>query len=129
MYDLVADVERYPEFLPWCLRVRLSHQNTNIIEAEVEVGFKALRERFTSRNTLTPKTRIDVKYLNGPFRYLNNHWIFHPHDKGCEIEFFIDFEFSSKLLQMLIGPIFNESVKIMVRAFERRAASLYGSSA
>jgi coenzyme Q-binding protein COQ10 len=126
MYDLVADVERYPEFLPWCLRVRPSHSSKNVVEAEVEVGFKALREKFTSRNTLVPKTRIEVEYLNGPFRHLNNHWVFHPHAKGCEIEFYIDFEMKSNLLKLVIGPVFNEAVKIMVRAFEKRAKKVYG---
>jgi len=126
MYDLVADVEHYPEFLPWVLRVRPSHRNTNVIEAEVEVGFKAFRESFTSRNTMIPKTSIQVEYLNGPFRYLNNHWVFHKHAKGCEIEFYIDFELKNGLLKLMLGPLFNEAVRIMVRAFEKRARSLYG---
>jgi len=126
MYDLVADIERYPEFLPWCVDVRKVSEKNNVVEAQVAVGFKALRERFTSRNTLTPKSRIEVEYLNGPFRYLNNHWIFHPHAKGCEVEFFIDFEFKSKLLQVVMGPLFNEAVRIMVRAFENRARTIYG---
>lgn len=126
MYDLVADIERYPEFLPWCADVCIVSEKGNVLEAEVAVGFKALRERFTSRNTMTPRSRIEVEYLNGPFRYLNNHWVFHPHAKGCEVEFFIDFEFRSRLLQTLMGPLFNEAVKIMVRAFEARASKIYG---
>ena len=125
MYALVADIERYPEFLPWCIDVRTLSQRGNVLEATMAVGFKALRESFLSRVTLLPKTRIEVEYLNGPFRYLNNHWVFHPHAKGCEIEFFIDFEFRSRMLQLVIGALFNEAVRIMVRSFETRARQLY----
>ena len=126
MYDLVADIERYPEFLLWCVSVVKKSEVGNIIESEMAIGFKALREKFTSRATLFPKERIQVEYLNGPFRYLNNHWVFHEHPRGCEIEFYIDFEFRSRLLQMVIGTLFSEAVRIMVRAFETRASRLYG---
>ncbi len=126
MYDLVADIERYPEFLPWCVSVVKKSEVGNVIESEMAIGFKALREKFTSRATLFPKERIQVEYLNGPFRYLNNHWVFHEHPRGCEIEFYIDFEFRSRLLQMVIGTLFSEAVRIMVRAFETRASRLYG---
>ena len=125
MYALVADVERYPEFLPWCVFLKITHQHDNIIESDMAVGFKALREKFTTRVTLTPPERIEVEYLNGPFRYLNNHWVFHKHAKGCEIEFYIDFEFRSKMLQLIIGTLFGEAVRVMVRAFEMRARALY----
>lgn len=125
MYALVADVERYPEFLPWCVFLKITNQHDNIIESDMAVGFKALREKFTTRVTLTPTERIEVEYLNGPFRYLNNHWIFHKHTKGCEIEFYIDFEFRSKMLQLIIGTLFGEAVRVMVRAFETRASALY----
>lgn len=126
MYDLVADIERYPEFLPWCISVVERSRTGAVIDADMAIGFKALRERFTSRVTLHPKERIEVEYLNGPFRYLNNHWVFHAHPRGCEIEFFIDFEFRSRLLQVVVGTLFNEAVRIMVRAFETRAKQLYG---
>jgi len=126
MYDLVADIEKYPEFLPWCVSVREKNRKGNVVEAEMAVGFKALREGFSSRVTLTPKNRIEVEYLNGPFRRLTNHWVFLPHAKGCEIDFYIDFEFRSKLLQALMGALFNEAVRMMVRAFEARANRLYG---
>lgn len=126
MYDLVANIGHYPEFLPWCISVVEKSRAGNVIEADMAIGFKALREQFTSRVTLDSKRAIKVEYLNGPFRYLNNHWVFHEHPQGCEIEFFIDFEFRSRLLQMVIGPLFNEAVRIMVRAFETRAARLYG---
>lgn len=128
MYALVADVEKYPDFLPWCAALTITARRGNVIEADTAVGFKALRESFKSRVTLMPADmRIEVEYLNGPFRYLNNHWVFHEHAKGCEIEFYIDFEFRSRMLQMIIGSLFNEAVRIMVRSFEARARKLYGA--
>lgn len=127
MYALVADVEKYPEFLPWCVSLEITARRGNVIEADTAVGFKALRESFMSRVTLMPEdSRIEVEYLNGPFRYLNNHWVFHKNGKGCEVEFYIDFEFRSKMLQLVIGAVFNEAVRIMVRSFESRARKLYG---
>lgn len=130
MFDLVADVEKYPEFLPWCIGCRIRRRRGNVIIADLVIGFKMIRERFTSQVTLDhANRRIDVQYLDGPFRYLNNHWSFQEHEKGCKIEFFIDFEFRTKLLQRLIEPLFNEAVKRMVRAFETRADELYGRSA
>ena len=129
MYDLVADIERYPEFLPWCVGLRVRKRWDNKIRAEMKVGFNVLRETFSSEVTLTPRERIDVVYFEGPFRYLNNHWIFRPHGDGaCAIDFFIDFEFRSVMLQRLAGVVFNEAVKRMVSSFERRADVLYGSA-
>ncbi len=134
MYALVADIERYPAFLPWCLDVKTRHRDGHILTADMMIGFKALRERFSTRVTLLPPVlpsaplpgRIQVEYLNGPFHHLNNHWVFHPHAKGCEVEFYIDFAFRSTILRVLIGALFNEAVRIMVRAFETRARKLYG---
>jgi len=127
LFDLVADVERYPEFLPWCTACRVRKREGRTIEADLLVGFKMVRERFISRVTLSAPDRIDVEYLDGPFRYLNNHWNFKPIENGCVIDFYIDFEFRSRLLQRLIGPLFNEAVRRMVSAFESRARALYGS--
>ena len=127
IYELVADIERYPEFLPWCTACRVIKRENQLIEADLLVGFKMLRERFTSRVTLSAPNSIQVEYLDGPFRYLNNHWIFKPTEDGCVIEFFIDFEFRSRLLQRLIGPLFNETVRRMVSAFDNRALALYGT--
>ena len=128
LFNLVADVEFYPEFLPWCIAVRVAHRDENTILADLMVGFKMVREKFTSKVTLLAPDRIDVVYLDGPFRYLNNHWIFEPRDGGCEIDFFIDFEFRSRLLRKLIGPLFNEAVRRMVGSFEIRAKALYGGA-
>ena len=127
LFDLVADIERYPEFLPWCIACRVTKRESQLIEADLLVGFRMVRERFTSRVTLGGPNRIDVEYLDGPFRYLNNHWIFKPTEDGCVIDFYIDFEFRSHLLQRLIGPLFNEAVRHMVSAFDNRARTLYGA--
>ncbi len=127
LYDLVAGVERYPEFLPWCLAVRIRKSDGREIVADLMVGFKMVRERFTSRVQLTePGQRIDVQYIEGPLRSLNNHWRFEPPDEGCLIDFFVDFEFKSRLLQKAFQPLFNEAVRRMVSAFEARAYDLYG---
>jgi coenzyme Q-binding protein COQ10 len=128
LFDLVADVERYPEFLPWCLAARIRERNENSITADLLIGFKMARERFTSRVVLDRPKRVDVSYAEGPFRYLNNHWIFLPQDDGSSIiDFYVDFEFRSRMLQRIIGMLFNEAVRRMVGAFEARARQLYGS--
>lgn len=128
LFALVADVERYPEFLPWCVASRVRSRQGNIVVADLMIGFKMVRERFTSRVTLSPPDRIDVAYTEGPLRHLNNHWIFEEAPGGCVIDFFVDFEFKSIILQRLIGALFNEAVRRMVGAFETRAHALYGSS-
>lgn len=128
MYRLVADVERYPEFLPWCVAARVRRREGTVMWADLMIGFKMIRERFTSRVELNaPQRRIDVRYTEGPFHYLNNHWSFEADPGGCRVDFFVDFEFRSKLLQQMIGTLFNEAVRRMVHAFETRAAHLYGN--
>ena len=128
LFSLVAEIERYPEFLPWCIGVRVNDRIDNVIRADLMIGFKMVREKFSSQVTLSAPERIDVVYLDGPFRYLNNHWIFEHRDGGCEIDFFIDFEFRSRLLRKIIGPLFNEAVRRMVGSFEIRAKALYGGA-
>lgn len=125
MYDLASDVARYPEFLPWCVATRIRSQKDDFIIADMVIGYKFVRERFTSEVTLTPGKRIDVVYKNGPFKYLNSHWIFEEHPQGCAIDFFVDFEFKSALLQKMIGLVFNEAFQLMMGAFEKRAHHLY----
>ena len=129
LFDLVADIERYPEFLPWCLAARITKRENEVINADLVIGFRMIRERFKSRVTLDrPALRIDVAYLDGPFKYLNNHWIFEPMPGGqTRLDFFVDFEFRSALLSRLIGVLFNEAVRRMVAAFETRAKQLYGN--
>jgi coenzyme Q-binding protein COQ10 len=127
LFDLVASVERYPEFLPWCSAARITRYDGNTFHADLVVRFKMFKERFASRVTLHPNSQIDVEYINGPFRYLNNHWRFlEAEDGGCVIDFYVDFEFRSRMLQKLIGLLFNEAVSRMVSAFEARARQLYG---
>ena len=124
---LVADVERYPEFLPWCLAARVRERRPDLMVADMIIGFRMFRERFTSRVTLDPSKQIDVAYAEGPFRYLTNHWTFTPVPGGCRVGFFVDFEFKSRLLQRLIEVLFNEAVRRMVSAFEKRALDLHGA--
>ncbi len=135
MFDLIADVARYPEFLPWCAAARIRSRapledgTGEVIEADLVISFKVFRERFGSRVTLRPAERvIDVEYLDGPFRYLRNRWKFDPRGaKHCEIDFYVDFEFKSAILQKVIGLVFHEAMTVVVRAFERRAEALYGA--
>ena len=130
LFDLVADVERYPEFLPWCVGARIRERKDNLIVADLLIGFRMIRERFTSRVTLDRPRRVDVAYSEGPFKYLDNHWIFLPQeDGGCIIDFHVDFEFRSRMLQKIIEVLFNEAVRRMVSAFEARARKLYGEPA
>lgn len=127
MFDLVADVGKYPAFLPWCVAARVrSHTETELV-ADLTIGFGPFRESFTSRVTLERASKIGVKYENGPFRYLNNQWTFQSNPKGCEVNFFVEFEFKSRLLQSAIGVVFNEAVRRMVNAFLKRARDVHGS--
>jgi coenzyme Q-binding protein COQ10 len=128
MFDLVADVERYPEFLPWCVACRIKTRSSPTeFNADLAVGFKMVREQFSSRITLKPKTHITVEYVKGPFQHLTNTWEFLPEGEGTRIEFFLEFEFRSRMLQAIIGVLFEEAVRRMVAAFEARARHIYGT--
>jgi coenzyme Q-binding protein COQ10 len=130
LFDLVADIERYPEFLPWCVGARIRERNGNQIKADLAIGFQMYRERFTSVVLLDPPAGIHVTYSDGPFRYLENHWKFAAGPNGgCVIDFYVDFEFKSMLLQRVIEMLFSEAVRRMVAAFESRARQLYGPGA
>lgn len=126
LFDLVADVGRYPEFLPWCVGARVRSRTETELVADLTIGFGPFRESFTSRVTLDRPHRVRVRYEKGPFRYLNNQWDFLPHPRGTEVAFFVDFEFRSRILQTAIGVVFNEAVRRMVNAFQRRARQVYG---
>lgn len=134
IYALVADVARYPEFLPWtaAARIRSRHDlgdGREELLADLVISFKVFRERFGSRVILDPaRRRIDTEYLDGPFRYLRSWWQIDPAPGGCEVEFFVDFEFRNPVLRKLIGVVFNQAMERVVRAFEERAAALYGPS-
>ena len=127
LFELVADVERYPDFLPWCVGARVRERKPTLVVADLLIGYRMVRERFTSRVTLDRPGRIDVSYSDGPFRYLDNHWLFEPlAEGGTMLDFYVDFEFRSRMLQKVIEVLFNEAVKRMVSAFETRARRLYG---
>jgi coenzyme Q-binding protein COQ10 len=122
LFDLVIDVESYPQFLPWCLGCRVRKREEGLVVADMIIGFKVFRESFTSRVSHQHPHRIEVKYTDGPFKYLNNHWIFNRLEDGStEIDFFVDFEFRSRILQAAIGAVFSEAVRRMIAAFEARA--------
>ena len=133
MFDLVADVGRYPAFLPWisAARVRMRTKRddgTEVMEADLVISFKVFRERFGSRVTLWPdQGRIDTEYLDGPFRFLKSGWTFRDlPEGGSEVDFHVDFEFRNAILQKVIGVVFDEAMRRVVRAFEARAGALYG---
>lgn len=134
MYALVADIERYPEFLPWNSAARVRSRRpaeggSEVVEADLVISFKVFRERFGSRVTLWPaQKRIDTEYLDGPFKYLRSGWSFADlPEGGCTVEFFVDFEFRNAILGKVIGVVFGEAMSRIVRAFEDRARALYGS--
>lgn len=132
MYDLVGDVGNYPKFLPWTAAARVrsvdDRGEKQVMLADLVISFKVFRETFGSRVTLWPEAmKIDTEYLDGPFRHLESQWNFKDVDGGCEVSFDVDFEFKNRLLQGAAGMFFNEAMQRVVRAFERRAAELYGA--
>ena len=135
MYDLVADVQRYPEFLPWTAAARVRSvtpqaDGSEVMKADLMISFKVFRERFGSRVTLWPEAmKIDTEYLDGPFKYMRSNWSFADRaEGGCSVTFFVDFEFRNAILQKIIGVVFDEAMRRVVRAFEARAAQLYGAA-
>ena len=125
MFDLVADVARYPEFLPWCVGAKVRNRTETALRGDMVIGFGPFRESFTSHVTLARPDRIAVRYENGPFKYLNNSWDFRPDPAGCQVDFVVDFEFRSALLRAAIGVVFHEATRRMVNAFLVRARSVY----
>ena len=131
MYAVVADVERYPEFLPLCealtIRSRKERDGKSLLVADMTVGYKAIRETFTTQVLLNKAERaIDVKYIDGPFKYLDNRWRFAPSENGgCSIDFFIDYEFKSRILGALMGSMFDRAFRMFTDAFETRANKIY----
>ncbi|MCG3266220.1 type II toxin-antitoxin system RatA family toxin [Yoonia sp. I 8.24] len=131
MYDLVADVANYSKFLPWTAAARVrsidDHGEKQVMLADLVISFKVFRETFLSQVTLWPEAqKIDTAYLDGPFKHLESQWVFRDVDGGCEVSFEVDFEFKNRLLQGAAGMFFNEAMQRVVRAFEHRAADLYG---
>ena len=129
MFDLVADVARYPEFLPWVVATRVRSDDGHEMLADMLVGCKALREKFTSRVLKDRPNRLEVIYIDGPMRDLDNLWHFRPTpDGGCELDFCVEFSFKNRMFEMLAGSYFDRAFHKMVAAFETRANELYGSS-
>lgn len=129
MFELVADVARYPEFLPWVVATRVRSDDGHEMVADMLVGFKALREKFTSRVLKDRPSRLEVIYIDGPMRDLDNVWHFRElPEGGCEIDFCVEFAFRNKMFEMLAGQYFDRAFRKMVAAFEARADELYGSS-
>lgn len=135
MFDLVTDIGRYPEFLPWCLAARVTGREDGVLWADLVVGKGPFRESFTSKVLLEEGAggdppRIDVDYIKGPMRKMDNHWVFRPRgDGGTEIDFSVQFEFKSRMLDRVMAGFFDQLVRSMVAAFEKRAHALYGSAA
>jgi coenzyme Q-binding protein COQ10 len=132
MFDLVADIEKYPEFVPMCAAMRVRQladkgEGVTVIVAAMTVAYKLIRQTFTSRATLDkPNLKILVEYLDGPFRRMQNRWTFHSvAEHACEVEFFIDYEFRSRTLAVLMGAVFDAVFRRMAEAFERRADRIY----
>lgn len=128
MFDLVADVGRYQQFLPWVIGTRVRSKSDTMMVADLVVGFKMLRETFTSRVKLHRPHHVHVDYLEGPLKYLHNDWRFEPSpDGGTLVHFKVDFEFRSRVFEALAGAVFGEALRRMIGAFEERARELYGA--
>lgn len=129
MYALVADVARYPDFLPWVSAMRIRSETETSVVADMIVGFGALRETFTSRVEKERPSRIHVDYLDGPLKYLRNEWGFRPDGAGgCQVDFAVDFAFKNRVFEMIAGQVFDRALRKMIGAFEARAAKLYAGS-
>jgi coenzyme Q-binding protein COQ10 len=128
MFDLVADVRRYPEFLPWVTAMRVRQDDESATVADMIVGFKGLRETFTSKVGKQRPETIHVEYVDGPLKYLRNDWRFCPDGEGgCLVDFSVDFAFKNRMFEMLAGQVFGAALRRMIGAFEERAAALYGN--
>lgn len=126
IFALVKDVERYPEFLPWCRAARIIEQHENTMLAELVISFAHITESYISRVSWREPEEISVELVKGPFHHLTNRWHFAPKDGGTEIHFFLDFAFKSKILDKLIGSYYTKATQKMVAAFKTRAEALYG---
>lgn len=128
MFDLVADVESYPRFLPWCRDARVVRRTQHEVEATLEIAKGPLRKSFTTCNTMCPDRRIDLRLVQGPFRHLQGHWVFEDlGDAGAKVSLELEFEIGGALLRRTLGPVFGEIANTLVDAFCRRARSVYGS--
>ena len=127
MYALVVDMDRYSEFLPWCAMARKYDVEETCFKSEMTFTFKGLRETFYTLDRIEPGHKITITNVSGPFQHLESEWLFTPVAEGTKINFFIDFRFKSKILDMTVGPLFAEASRRMVDAFTKRALAIYGS--
>lgn len=128
MFSLVMDIEKYPEFLPWCIGARINSKSKNDLDADVLIGYKMFREKFSSRVHFTRPKEIEVEYLKGPMRHLHNKWVFKDlKDSQCQIDFYVDFSLKTKLFESLVDQFFHKALVRMVNAFEGRALEVYGA--
>ncbi len=124
MFALVADIERYPEFLPWCRSVQVRSRELDAVVVNVEFSYHGVRQTFTTRNQMTPPHTLNISLVSGPFRQLTGHWRFIPLDTGCKISLDMTFEFAGPLLSFLFGPVFERVANTLVDAFVQRARQL-----
>jgi ribosome-associated toxin RatA of RatAB toxin-antitoxin module len=128
MYDLVADVERYSEFLPGCESVRILERRDDQVQVSVQILFKGVNQSFVTRNNLTPGSRIDMHLLQGPFKRLEGGWRFEPLGSGSKVRLNLEYEFSNKLLALVLGKVIGAFTNTLVNAFVNRARKLYGNA-
>jgi len=127
MFALVADVEAYPEFLPWCGGARLLSKDEDTMTASIEIAYGGIRKTFTTRNRFQPGKMMELRLVEGPFKHLHGYWLFQALDEhACKVSFDIEFEFSNRLVKMALGPIFETIASELVDQFHRRARALYG---
>lgn len=128
LFRLVDDVERYPEFLPWCGGTTVKIKNDTVTEAAIMINFHGIKQSFTTRNTKQLPNRMDVKLVDGPFKTLRGHWNFHPlEEHACKVELTLEYEFTSKWLEKIVGPVFNQIAGSLMEAFVKRADSLHAA--
>ena len=127
MFDLVADVASYKDFLPWCLGTRVYNRREDGFDADMIIGFKMFKEKIVSRVSLQEPNKVNVDYMDGPLKRLYNHWVFEPASEGCMVDFAVELEFKSRMLENLIGEVFTKATFRMIHAFEERAKDLYGT--
>ncbi|MBF0455778.1 MAG: type II toxin-antitoxin system RatA family toxin [Magnetococcales bacterium] len=126
IYDLVVDVESYPKFLPWCSRTRVWDQEETQFMAELTISFKGIREKFQTLDVVEKNKKVEINLKSGPFQYLVSTWHFHPlGEDRTKVEFYIDFRFSNRVKEMIMGPVFTQVSKQMISAFRKRAVALY----
>ena len=125
MYNLIIDMDRYPEFLPWCAKARKYDIEEGQFKSEMTFTFKGIRETFYTVDRVEPGRKVTISHLSGPFRHLESEWLLTPVAQGTKIDFFIDFRFKNKLLDLTLGPLFGEASRRMVEAFKKRAHGIY----